>query len=235
MNTNRLLTITALILATASIAHAGVLAGPVANPSNGHSYYLLSPNTWTGSEAEAIALGGHLVTINDAEENQWVYSTFTALAGTPNASLWIGLNDANVEGHFVWASGKPVTFTSWFPGEPNDAGGTEDFAVIRPPSAASPYGSWNDQPDRNNAGSPDYPIFGVVEIEPARLAIEVASVALKWESATNTMYQLQYRSALTGADWVDLGTPIAGTGSNMVVMDQVVGEPRRFYRLRLLP
>ena len=48
-------------------ARAAVLAGPLANAANGHVYYLLSTNSWTLAEAEAVNLGGHLVTINDAE------------------------------------------------------------------------------------------------------------------------------------------------------------------------
>ena len=44
-------------------AHAGILAGPTINPANGHTYCLLSQNTWSNAEAEAISLGGHLATI----------------------------------------------------------------------------------------------------------------------------------------------------------------------------
>lgn len=223
----------ALILVSSRVAHSGVLAGPVVNPANGHIYYLLTTNTWAASEAEAISLGGHLATINNAAENQWVYSTFTTLAGTPNAALWIGLNDLAVEGEWVWASGQPVTYTYWFPGEPNNASGLEDFATIRPPSAAPPNGSWNDQWDRIDGG-PDYPYFGVVEIDASPLEIEVASVAVKWLSVTNVMYQLQYRSSLTSNVWNDLGSATPGTGSNMLVIDSFAGEPRRFYRLKLV-
>ena len=46
---------------------ASILQGAVTNPANGHTYYLLTQNTWTASEAEAVTLGGHLVTANDAD------------------------------------------------------------------------------------------------------------------------------------------------------------------------
>ena len=68
-------TTAALVIAAAS-AKGDIIAGPIVNPANGHSYYFLSQNTWTGAEAEAVTLGGHLVTINNAAENQWVDDTF---------------------------------------------------------------------------------------------------------------------------------------------------------------
>jgi hypothetical protein len=60
---------TILLILFASLGlstHAGILAGPFVNPANGHSYYLLSQNTWSNAEAEAVSLGGHLATIRNA-------------------------------------------------------------------------------------------------------------------------------------------------------------------------
>src|SRR6187401_3345421 len=49
-----------------------IIAGPFTNAANGHFYYLLAAATWINSEATAVFYGGHLVTINNAAENQWV-------------------------------------------------------------------------------------------------------------------------------------------------------------------
>ena len=95
----------------ASQAWAVVVLGPINNPANGHDYYLLSQGCWTAAEAEAITLGGHLVTINDQAENDFVFNTFANLH--PNDDLWIGFSDVTVEGMFEWVSGEPVTFTNW--------------------------------------------------------------------------------------------------------------------------
>src|SRR5689334_4408092 len=73
--------------ACATTAGAAVLAGPVVNPANGHSYYLLSLNNWTGSQSESVSLGGNLATINDAAENAWVFSTFASFGGVQR-NLW---------------------------------------------------------------------------------------------------------------------------------------------------
>ena len=47
----------------ANLALASPVVGPITNPANGHDYYLLEASTWTAAEAEAVSLGGHLVTI----------------------------------------------------------------------------------------------------------------------------------------------------------------------------
>jgi len=107
-------------------AKATVLEGPTISPVNGNEYYLISTPSWTAAEAEAVSLGGHLVTIRSAEENSWVFDNF--IGGRSFNSFWIGLNDAAVEGSFVWSSGEPVTYTSWNSLEPNDWGGVEDYA-----------------------------------------------------------------------------------------------------------
>ncbi len=129
---------------------AAVLAGPIVNPANGHSYYLLTANTWTASEAEAVVLGGHLVTINDQAENHWVYNHFINFGGVQRG-LWIGLTDQAAEGTWRWSSGQPVNFTSWITGEPNNNTkyGPQNWAMMWPPAVeglASPYAAekWND-------------------------------------------------------------------------------------------
>jgi hypothetical protein len=160
MKIQHFLALVVLSLLTVPGARAAVLAGPITNAANGHLYYLLSANTWTASEAEAVGLGGHLVTINDAAENQWVLNTFFPLTGGPNDWLWIGLNDAVVEGQFFWA-GEESAISIWASGEPftTDA---EDYAAIGRVS-----GRWKDLPDTYGLENPTAPTFGVVEVTVA--------------------------------------------------------------------
>src|SRR5262245_20361461 len=143
----------ATALSTTAGAEAAVLTGPVNNPVNNHNYYLLTQNNWTVSEAEAIGLGGHLATINDEAENGWVSSTFSNFGGVARA-LWIGLNDAAIEGTFVWASGWPVGYKNWAPGEPNNATGGvgEDWVhIFYSSDTAGRFPKWNDAPNLSNA------------------------------------------------------------------------------------
>ena len=68
------------------------------------------------------SLGGNLVTVNSEQENAWVYNQWAS-----GRNLWIGLNDVESEGTFVWISGEDAPFRYWRQREPNggvgDAGG----------------------------------------------------------------------------------------------------------------
>src|SRR5260221_13528108 len=97
-------TILLFIIASLGLSvYGAILAGPLVNPVNGHSYYLLSQNTWSNAEAEAVSLGGHLATIRNADEQNWDFSTFSSYHG----ALWIGLTDRDKVFTFTWTSGEP--------------------------------------------------------------------------------------------------------------------------------
>ncbi|MBD2269110.1 hypothetical protein H6F62_10130 [Anabaena sp. FACHB-1391] len=120
---------------------------------NGKFYLLSNAGTWTQAQAQAVTLGGNLVTVNDAAENQFLVNTFGGTEG-----LWIGLTDEVTEGTFKWANGEAVTYTNWAPGEPNDDGG-QDYAWI---NFQNP-GEWDDAGDTFN----NFNFRGIIEIEIA--------------------------------------------------------------------
>jgi hypothetical protein len=139
------------------------------NPANGHTYYLLAPNIWTASEAEAVALGGHLATVRSPSENNWIFSTFASYGGVYR-NLQIGLTsgtaDGKVPGNFYWVSGETSAYRNWFGPEPSDS--VEHYAEIIGPGL---YGSsgWNNVPDVSYdgySGAPSIPCCGVVEVVP---------------------------------------------------------------------
>ena len=150
---------------TGSIDVSSAILASAVNPSNGHTYLLLPSSSWTVAEAAAVALGGHLATLRSQAEHDFLNANFHNWQGS-DIDLWIGLNDAAVEGSFVWSSGEPVSYTNWDTGEPNDAGGNEDYANLR---KNNPNAYWNDLPD-NPTGFHAGP-HGVVE-----LGTNVASV-----------------------------------------------------------
>jgi probable HAF family extracellular repeat protein len=130
---------------------------------NGHAYYLLDASSWYAAERKAMALGGHLVTINDQAENDWVFDTFGHRDDVLRL-LWLGLNDRAREGRFVWVGGEPSSFRRFDRGEPNNdpgnALGEEDVVHMFPPIDQR-GGFWNDV-----SGFPEgaMPWHGVVEV-----------------------------------------------------------------------
>lgn len=98
---------------------------------------------WEKAEAICVARGRHLVTVDDALENQWLLSTATSLFGTADY-FWLGANDLASEGSWVWSSGTALSYTKWGPGEPNNSN-NEDCAELRLTnfSGLKP-GDWND-------------------------------------------------------------------------------------------
>lgn len=88
----------------------------IINPANAHAYAKIQCQDWHDAQQKAIAEGAHLVSINDEEEQFWLEVIF-------GRSFWIGLNDVEKEGVWVWDSGEPVTYTNWttheFPPDPS--------------------------------------------------------------------------------------------------------------------
>ena len=104
----------------------------------GGHFYLLTDGvvTWAGAQAQAQALGGHVVTINDAAEQAWLLQTFSRFG-----HQWIGMTDQAVEGTWRWISGEPVTYTNWAGGQPQSHG-SYDWAYLN-----NVTGQWSAQPE----------------------------------------------------------------------------------------
>ncbi len=105
---------------------------------NGHIYVAGTLGlSWPDAVAEAIAAGGHLVTISNDAENSFIKDTFGA-----NGAVWVALSDHENEGDFRWSNGEEVTFTKWMAGEPSDFGGGQDYAAM-----VTGNGRWDDVGD----------------------------------------------------------------------------------------
>jgi hypothetical protein len=121
----RLIGISVFVLMASSIVYGYTYSDYTwtTNPANGHQYTItLEHSNWAQAEEWAQEVGGHLVTINDDEENAWVAEfskdCFTYPEGVANNIAWIGLEykgagamtDSN---SWEWQNGEPVTF--WNP------------------------------------------------------------------------------------------------------------------------
>ncbi len=154
-------------LSVAACAWARPVSPRIVNPANGHTYLLLEAATWRESEAEAVALGGHLATIRNQAEQDWVFETFGKYDDRQRL-LWIGLSDIEKKFHFSWSSGESVSFTCWATNEPNNALRGEDFVAVYYPGH-NQQGRWNDWHERD-VDPIGLPICGVVEIIPPEKA-----------------------------------------------------------------
>jgi len=178
---------------------ARILEGPFQNPANGHWYYMTAHGTWTLNEQLAIEKGGHLVTINDAAENEWVRSTFTPIN---NSGLLIGINDAATEGAFVWPNGDPVVYTNWEPGQPDNGGAGEDYGFMRVD------GQWIDQTNcpANSSGE------AIIEVDtltlPGLMTGPVANPA-----NCNTYYMTE------PGTWIETQLKAVSLGGNLVTVN----------------
>ena len=79
----------------------------VVNPSNGHSYKLIECEDWYDAHHKATLNGAHLISINDATEHKWIQEIYGS------GFFWIGLNDLDKEGEWMWDGGEAVTYEAW--------------------------------------------------------------------------------------------------------------------------
>jgi len=160
---------------------------------SGHTYYLLAGDSggagvsWASAEATAVSLGGHLVTIDDASENAFVYGAFGSAQVGSHAqvlALHIGFTDQVAEGTWAWIDGSTSTYTNWALNEPNNLG-DEDYGAMWGSGLPSirPGGTWIDFFGAASVVDPatgvTLPLYAVVEVhgtgnpipEPTTLAL----------------------------------------------------------------
>jgi subtilisin-like proprotein convertase family protein len=166
-----------------AVTNIVIQAGPYLNRTTGHYYYLLGATNWTTSELWATQLGGHLATIDTANEQNWVFDNFANYGGV-NRNLWIGLTNS-LGTKFGWSSGLTnVTYTNWLSGQPLNCDGKRNYTFMRG-ATNSPSGLWV-LADTNGfvcgALTTTNKIYGVVEVNE----IQTNGVQF-WISVTNSM------------------------------------------------
>lgn len=244
-----------LLFATLPMAKAGIVAGPLTNTLNNHIYYVISPQNWSNAQITAQSLGGHLTTIRDQAENNWIITNiltdFTA-SGGPNLTaepVWTGLydptlNDGSGTQHatdFIWISGEPYGYRNWEPGEPNNNGIGEYWGTINWHYAAgydATQGTWNDTPLNGTTSYPGNstgPYYGLVEIGTElspQLTISPngnQSLQIAWLAANG--FVLQQNTNLLTQTWTTSSYTINNsiTGTNSINFSPAPGS--LFFRL----
>lgn len=106
----------------------------------GHLYVavLFTRGEWDLSRRIAQKAGGHLVTISDADENDFLVRFYSSEPGflqkdpagnTHGPSIgWYQLpNSREPSGGWGWVTGEPVTYTNWSAGNPDNYRGAQAF------------------------------------------------------------------------------------------------------------
>ena len=115
------------------------------NPKT-RSRYALIPFAlpWHGAEEYAVSNGGHLVVINDKEENDWLVRAFGG-----DTEYWTGLTDEAEEAKWTAVNKETVEYFNWSAREPDNYRKNQHYVII---NAKAPHlnqtdpGKWNDVP-----------------------------------------------------------------------------------------
>lgn len=136
----------------------------IAEGGNGHWYRSTSSrSTWDDAELAAVQLGGHLVTINGADENTWLTQKFPFQDTDLDIDYWIGFYQDTSDATYSepsggwkwigdqdlcrWSTGNPdVCYTSWNvgSGEPNNLSQPDGEQYARLSWGPFAQGGWTD-------------------------------------------------------------------------------------------
>jgi hypothetical protein len=116
------------------------------------AYVIVQGPTWEEAEANAVKLGGHLVTINDSEEEQFLLNN--------TQGGWIGYTDKLIEGQWKWVDGTPKGYERWDQNNPSNNNGAEHYAYLDVGAYFGWGAGWNDVVTNSN-------MRGIAEIKLA--------------------------------------------------------------------
>ena len=189
----------------------------------------ISPNAADNFNPQYAALGGNTVpaaqtTISGGSQNG------TTRAGCPG---------------FAW---HQVTILKWG----NTVTYTIDSTLIATVDISTITLSGGDiefiQSDVNSSASSDPNVrtfeFGliddvsVVAIPPPVFSLLTktnSTVTFRWNATPNLVYQVQYKTNLTQANWINLGSAVSATNVTVTATDTPGTDTQRFYRLMVLP
>ncbi len=143
-------------------AHEGLWGNPDGDDNRFHW------RSWTVAEANAVASGGHLVTIDDAAENAWLVSNFGSfVVGASYIGLYQETGSSEPDSGWLWLSLNTMNYTNWSEEEPNnalDVYGYENWgAMYLSASPADRIGRWFDVAYQSDKLDSEFLRYGLAE------------------------------------------------------------------------
>jgi len=197
---------------------------------------------------QTIPAGGRLLVVGFNPTNTTLLNVFRARYGT---------NGAVVGPYSGQLANSGETIELWRPDVPQaaphpDAGFVPQLLVERityadrspwPTNADGGGASLQRVVARNYGNDPvnwraSLPTAGLVNtVAPVGSATLLGGgvVRLSFAVQAGATCQVEYKTALSDANWLPLGAPTVATGNTLIVDDSVVGQTQRFYRLAVLP
>jgi len=207
-------------------------------PGTGHWYEpVLVPDgiQWPDANAAAMARGGYLCTITNADENTFVASlvdvSYYSGVSINNDILgpWLGgFRHAN-ESQWQWVTGEPFIFMDWHPGQPDGYGGSEQRLQFY--AGAGTGSTWGDHPGTPISGY-SLPRGYIVEYDHPPLAATLTNqvLTISWPQATND-WVLETTPTLNNPQWTTTDMPYQ-TNANGLFINVTNPVGTAFFRLR---
>lgn len=219
------------LFVTIALAQPAIPGFTTLGAFGGKFYYASATGMdWYSARDTCIVHGGTLACIGSAEENAFLAANTQGMG-----SLWLGFTDVDSEAVWTWVNGDSVTYTNWYPGEPNNFYNNEDFALFD----WGANGSWAD-------AGPSYGARILLEM-PGILPIELTTftatgdfnrILLNWrtESEQNNAY-FKLNRYLNLSDTGTVVARITGAGNSALpsiynYIDSLV-QPGTTYYYRL--
>jgi subtilase family serine protease len=105
----------------------------------------------------------------------------------------------------------------------------EQFVVIATSSSSVVQFGFRDDPQY--LGLEDVSLIPIPTPVLTTAAPTDETLTFSWATYAGLLYQVQFKTNLAQADWVNLGIPIEATNAVMSASDPIGADPRRFYRI----
>lgn len=107
-----------------------------------HRYEVISDKmTWERAREYCEEQGGHLVSINSEGEQRFIESLLKASELRESDDVWIGTS-RELNEFKTWVTGEPVDYSLWGYPQPDNLGGSQNYAVIVNGGRGSEGGSY---------------------------------------------------------------------------------------------